>query len=263
MKKIINGLSVFLEGDSNNKSIIFVHGFPFDHTMWQPLISELSENYFCIAFDIRGLGESPAGNGQFTIESFVDDIEMIVDELKLDKPIICGLSMGGYISFRALERMPQKFSAAILCDTRSEADNNDGKLKRSAGIKRINTEGLSPFVRDFITTCFGDDFKRNKKDILEKIIAKSSDFDPVGVKGCLLAMLSRTDTTPSLGKIIIPTLLICGEQDTLTPPPTMKEMFHKIKNAEFIEITNAGHITPIENPTEVNKAIKIFLNKIK
>ena len=263
MKKIIDGLSVFLEGDSNKKSIIFVHGFPFDHTMWQSLIDELSENYFCVAYDIRGLGESPAGNGQFTIESFVDDIEMIVDELKLDRPLICGLSMGGYISLRTLERMPQKFSAAILCDTRSEADNNDGKLKRSAGIKRINTEGLSPFVRDFVTNCFGDDFKRNKKDILEKIIAKSSDFDPVGVKGCLLAMLSRIDTTPGLGKITIPTLLICGEQDTLTPPQTMKEMFHKIKNAEFIEITNAGHMAPIENPAEVNKAIKIFLNKIK
>ena len=263
MKKIIDGLSVFLEGDSNKKSIIFVHGFPFDHTMWQSLIDELSENYFCVAYDIRGLGESPAGNGQFTIESFVDDIEMIVDELKLDRPLICGLSMGGYISLRTLERMPQKFSAAILCDTRSEADNNDGKLKRAVSIKRINTEGLSPFVRDFITNCFGDDFKRNKKDILEKIIAKSSDFDPVGVKGCLLAMLSRIDTTPGLGKITIPTLLICGEQDALTPPQTMKEMFHKIKNAEFIEITNAGHMAPIENPTEVNKAIKIFLNKIK
>jgi pimeloyl-ACP methyl ester carboxylesterase len=262
MKEIIKELSVFLEGDQKSKSVLFIHGFPYDHTMWKEQIDELSKNYFCVSYDIRGLGESPAGNGQFTMESFVDDLEAIITELKLSKPVICGLSMGGYISLRALERMQDKFSAAILCDTRSEADNSEGKLKRAAGIKRISNEGLAPFAKDFIMNCFGEDFKNNKKNQLEKIIEKSSEFDPVGVKGCLLAMISRTDTTPFLGKITVPTLIICGEQDALTPPAVMKEMFHKIKNAEFVEIKNSGHMTPIENSEIVTNSIKKFLNKI-
>lgn len=262
MKKIINGISVFLEGNSNNKSIIFIHGFPYDHTMWKEQIDELSKNYFCVTYDIRGLGESPAGDGQYTMEQFVDDLEIIIDELKIDKPVICGLSMGGYITLRALERMQDKFSAAILCDTRSVADNNEGKLKRATAIKRINTEGLAPFVNDFIRNCFAEDYKKNKETELMKIIEKSSTFNPVGVKGCLLAMLSRTDTTQNLNNIKIPTLLICGEKDSLTPPSLMKEMFHKIPTAEFIEIKNAGHMTPIENPEEVNNSIKSFLIKI-
>lgn len=262
MKEVINGLSVFFEGNSSHNPIIFIHGFPYDHTMWKAQVELLKEKYFCVSYDIRGLGESPAGDGQFTMESFVDDLESIINQLKLNKPVICGLSMGGYISLRALERMRDKFSGAILCDTRSEADNNEGKLKRAAGIKRINTEGLAPFVKDFITNCFGDYFKQHKSGELNRIIEKSSAFNPVGVKGCLLAMLSRTDTTQSLSKINIPTLLICGEQDSLTPPTVMKEMFHKIPNAEFVEIKNAGHMTPIENPDEVNKAILNFLNKI-
>lgn len=262
MKKLINGLSVFFEGSSNNRAIIFIHGFPYDHTMWKAQIDELSKNYFCITYDIRGLGESPAGDGQFTMEQFVDDLEIVVNELKLDKPVICGLSMGGYITLRALERMQDKFSAAILCDTRSEADNNEGKLKRASAIRRINLEGLIPFTYDFIRNCFADEFKNNKQTELKKIIEKSSEFNPIGVKGCLLAMLSRTDTTQSLSKIKIPTLLICGEQDSLTPPSVMKEMFHKIPKAEFVEIKNAGHMTPIENPDEVNNAIKRFLSKV-
>jgi pimeloyl-ACP methyl ester carboxylesterase len=262
MKEIINGLSVFLEGSSKNKPIIFIHGFPYDHTMWKEQIVALSDKYFCVAYDIRGLGESPAGDGQYTIESFVDDLEAIINNLNLNKPVICGLSMGGYISLRALERMQDKFSAAILCDTRSEADNNEGKLKRAAGIKRINSEGLAPFAKDFITNCFGEYFKQNKSNELNKIIEKSSSFNPIGVKGCLLAMLSRTDTTQSLSKLNVPTLIICGEQDALTPPAVMKDMFHKIPNAEFVEIKNAGHMTPIENPEEVNKAIINFLNKL-
>jgi 3-oxoadipate enol-lactonase len=261
MKKIINDLSVYLSGNNESKTILFVHGFPFDHTMWQTQVDEFSKDYQCISYDIRGLGESPAGDGQFTMESFVDDLETILDELKPNKPILCGLSMGGYLSLRAVERMQETFSAAILCDTRSEADNNEGKLKRAAGIKRINKEGLAPFAKDFITNCFGDDFKQNKKEELQKIIEKSSQFNPAGVKGCLLAMLSRSDTTINLGKINIPTLLICGEQDTLTPPPVMKDMFHRINKAEFVEIPKSGHMTPIENPQMVNKAIRDFLVK--
>ena len=206
MKEIINGLSVFVEGNSKNKSIIFLHGFPYDHTMWKAQIDELSEKYFCITYDIRGLGESPVGDGQHTMEYFVDDLETIIDQLKLDKPILCGLSMGGYISLRALERFENKFSAVILCDTRSEADNNEGKLKRAGAIKRINTEGLAPFTKDFITNCFGDNYKQNNKDEFEKRIAKSSAFDPIGVKGSLLAMIGRNDTTEYLSKIKIPAL---------------------------------------------------------
>ncbi|MBI5661765.1 MAG: alpha/beta fold hydrolase [Ignavibacterium album] len=262
MREFINGLSVFLEGNNSNKPIIFLHGFPYDHTMWHAQIEILKDKYFCVSYDIRGLGESPAGDGQFTMESFVDDLEIILNELKLIKPVICGLSMGGYITLRALERMRDKFSAAILCDTRSEADSNEGKLKRAAAIKRINKEGLAPFAKDFITNCFADSFIHNKKDGLNKIIEHSSTFNPVGVKGCLLAMLSRTDTTQTLTEIKIPTLLVCGENDALTPPSVMKEMFHKIPDAEFVEIKNAGHMTPIENPDEVNKAILNFLSKL-
>ena len=261
MKKIINELSVFLSGNNQSRAIIFIHGFPYDHLMWKEQVEEFSKDYLCVSYDIRGLGSSPVGDGQFTVESFVDDLETILDELKLNRPILCGLSMGGYISLRALERMQETFSAVILCDTKSEADNNEGKLKRATGIKRINEEGLAPFAKDFITNCFGDNFKQNRKEELQKIIGKSTQFNPVGVKGCLFAMLSRTDTTTSLSSIKIPTLIICGEQDALTPPPVMRDMFHRISKADFVEIPKAGHMTPIENPQLVNKAIRDFLVK--
>ena len=262
MKEIINGLSVFLEGNSKNKPIVFIHGFPYDHTMWKAQIEKLSEKYFCVSYDIRGLGESPVGDGQFTMESFVDDLEAIIDQQKLDKPILCGLSMGGYIGLRALERFEEKFSAVVLCDTRADADGNEGKSKRAAAIKRINTEGLAPFVKDFITNCFGDGYKQTNPEELEKIIAKSSSFNLVGVKGCLLAMLGRNDTTEFLNKIKIPALVICGEFDALTPPAVMKPLAEKINGAGFVVIKNSGHMSPIENPKEVNEAITKFLARL-
>lgn len=259
MKEIINGLSVFLEGNSKNKSIIFLHGFPYDHTMWKAQIDELSEKYFCVTYDIRGLGESPVGDGQYTMESFVDDLEIIINQLKLDKPVLCGLSMGGYIGLRALERMEDIFSAVILCDTRADADGNEGKIKRAGAIKRINTEGLARFAKEFITNCYGDYYKQNHKEEFEKRIAKSSTFNSVGVKGSLLAMLGRNDTTEYLSKIKIPALVICGENDALTPISVMNAMAEKINGAKFVVIKNSGHMSPIENPKEVNEAIKNFL----
>ncbi|HEX7358151.1 MAG TPA: alpha/beta hydrolase [Ignavibacteriaceae bacterium] len=262
MKKIIDGLSVNLEGNNKNKPIIFVHGFPYDSTMWQSQIDLLKEKYFCVAYDIRGLGESPAGQGQFTMESFVDDLETIIDELKLVKPVLFGLSMGGYIALRAVEKFEDKFSAIIFCDTRADADGNEGKLKRAAAIKRINSEGLAPFTKDFVTNCFGENFKQNNKNEFENRITKSTAFNPVGVKGSLLAMMGRNDTTEYLSKIKIPALIFCGEFDALTPPSVMKPMAEKIKDSDFVLIKNSGHMSPIENPKEVNEAIIKFLEKV-
>jgi len=261
MKKIINGLSVFLSGSNESKSIVFVHGFPFDQRMWQAQVEELSKEKFCVTYDIRGLGESPVGDGQFTMEIFVDDLESIINEMKLDKPILCGLSMGGYISLRAIEKMQEKFSALILCDTKSETDDNEGKLKRAAAIKQINSGNFDGFIESFVRNCFGEKFVNENNAEYRMVVERSKKNNPVGVKGCLLAMAGRTDTTRILPKIKLPTLIICGSEDKLTPPSVMKPMTEQIPNSEFILVESAGHMTPIEYPKVISRAIKDFLKK--
>jgi pimeloyl-ACP methyl ester carboxylesterase len=259
MNTVINNLAVFTDGKINNKPIVFVHGFPFDHFMWDEQVKAFSYNYYCVRYDIRGLGNSPAGDGQFTMEAFVDDLESIVEEMKLFKPVLCGLSMGGYISLRAMERIQDKFGALVLCDTKAVADDNEGKLKRAAAIKQINSGKPDEFVETFVLNCFGENFVKEKYSEYRKVVDRSKKNDPVGVKGCLLAMLGRTDTTESLAKIKIPTLLICGSKDKLSPPELMKSMSDKIPGAKFVLVKDAGHMTPIEKPEEVNAAIKEFL----
>ena len=261
MKKIINGLSVFLSGNNESNVIVFVHGFPFDHIMWQAQVEKLSKEYLCVDYDIRGLGESTVGDGQFTMEMFVDDLEKIIDELKLSRPVLCGLSMGGYISLRAVERMQEKFSALILCDTKSSADDNEGKLKRAAAIKQINLGEFDSFIESFVLNCFGEKFVNENNSEYRKVVERSKKNNPLGVKGCLLAMAGRTDTTGNLPKIKLPTLIICGSEDKLTPPSVMKPMAEQIPNSEFVLVNNAGHMTPIEYPQVVSRAIKDFLKK--
>lgn len=263
MKKTIGGLAVLLEGSHKNRPIIFLHGFPYDHTMWSEQIAALSDDYYCMAYDIRGLGDSAVGDGQFTMESFVDDLEMMVEEFREgEKPILCAFSMGGYIALRALERMEDKFSAVILCDTASNADDNHAKLERSDVIRRINAQGLPTFSKNFIKKCYTDAYKKEHKEVVNKRIAKSMKFNSIGVKGCLFAMLTRNDMTSFLPSITIPTLVMCGEHDGITPPVKMKAMAEQINGAEFVLIKNAAHMSVVENPEECNEAIKAFLAKL-
>ena len=261
MRVTANNLKIFENGDSKSIPVLFVHGFPFDHTMWQKQVDELSTKYYCITYDIRGLGESSVGDGQYTIESFVDDISLIIDELKLEKPVLCGLSMGGYIALRTVEKMEEKFRGLILCDTKPEADSNEGKLKRAEGIKKINEAGLNVFVPDFVKNCFSDHFQTAKLNEYQKIIDRSSEFEPLGVKGCLLAMAARTDTSSYLTKIKIPVLILCGEKDNLTPITLMKEMANKISNSEFYVVPDSGHLVSIENSEFVNNKMLSFLSQ--
>lgn len=261
MQLTINGLEVYTFGNESNQPIIFVHGFPYDHTMWDKQIEFLKEDYYCVTYDIRGLGSSAVGDGQYTMESYVDDLFKIIAELELTKPALCGLSMGGYISLRAVERSQETFGSLILCDTRAEADSDEGKLIRASKIKQINEVGIEAFVDSFVPTCFAEDTIKNRSELFQSVLNRCKTNNLIGVKGALIAMLSRTDTTSYLSKINIPTIIIVGENDALTPPAVMKILHENIPNSEFVIIPEAGHMTPIEEPEAVNEAIRRFLEQ--
>ena len=261
MKTVINSMTVYTFGNKAKQPLIFVHGFPYDHTMWNNQIKRLQKDYYCVAYDIRGLGESYVGDGQYTMEAYVDDLFSIINELNLDKPILCGLSMGGYISLRAVEKSQTTFNALILCDTKADADDDKGKLVRAEKINQINVEGLEKFVNEFVPNCFADETPKKKKKMFTETLEITKQQNPLGVKGALFAMLSRTSTKIFLKKIKIPTLLLVGAFDNLTPPTVMKEMADKIKDSEFGIAPRAGHMSPLENKSFVNDIISGFLKR--
>jgi pimeloyl-ACP methyl ester carboxylesterase len=261
MGKYVNGIAVYEHGDRTKTPIIFIHGFPYNSTMWSQQIKRLKENYYCIAYDVRGLGETPSGDGQFTMEMFVDDLFSIMDSLDLDRPIIAGFSMGGYITLRAVEREPDRFRAIILCDTKAEADDDAGRIKRAGAITAIDKEGIEEFASGFVAMTFSDDAPQRISEAYNATLEQAQKESPIGVKGCLLAMAARTDTSSVLDTVQVPTLLLVGEQDTITPPEVMQTMHDKIKDSEIVTIPGAGHMTTIENPEVVTQSIEEFLSK--
>jgi len=262
MEKYVNSIAVKEYGDRQQPPIIFIHGFPFDSGMWEQQIKQFKEQYYCIAYDIRGLGMTLSGEGQFTIEMFVDDLFGVMDELQLNTAIIAGFSMGGYITLRAMEIEPDRFRGLILCDTKAEADDDAGRLKRAGAIKSIDTDGVEQFVSSFVPMTFCDDAPLRIPDIYNNTLEQAKATPPTGVKGCLLAMAARTDTTASLSNIKIPTLLLVGEDDAITPPNVMRTMHERISGSEMVTVPGAAHMAPVEQPEIVNQAIVEFLGKL-
>jgi 3-oxoadipate enol-lactonase len=263
MKTILNDIAINYEecGLPQGLPVIFIHGFPFSHEMWEPQMNIMPNHIHAIAYDVRGHGVSDVGDGQFTIEIFVDDLIALLDHLFIEKAVLCGLSMGGYIALRAFERHPNRVRGLILCDTKSEPDTNTAKIKRTDTLKEVKAAGVQTFAENFVKAIFWEKtFERNPSAIafIKKIICANSQR---GICGTLLALAARTDTTPALSSITIPTCIIVGEHDKLTPLSDAQMMHSMIEGSELHILPNAAHMSNLENVQEFNERLITFLKK--
>jgi 3-oxoadipate enol-lactonase len=264
MKTMINGTEIFYidVGDHLGPAIVLIHGFPFSHEMWNPQTEFLKNHFRVIAYDVRGHGKSEVGDGQYTLELFVDDLMALLDHLQVERVILCGLSMGGYIVLRAIERNPERYRALILCDTTSNADSNEAKLRRAASIKSIKRAGVKPFAQEFLKAFLAPQTHLKKPDVVAAVRNMINSNSPIGICGALLALAARTETTPFLPKINIPTLILVGENDKTTPPELSERMHQLVPNSEFQIVPQAAHLSNLENPKEFNSLLLNFLRRL-
>ena len=264
MDSIINGLTIWFDQHGNRSALplVLIHGFPFSHEMWRPQVEVLSETFWVVDYDLRGHGRSSPGDGQYPFEFFVDDLISLLDHLKIRKAALCGLSMGGYIALRTVERKPERVLALILADTQARADSNESKLRRAEAVRQIKTKGVKPYAQDFLKAVFTPESLRAKSKFavaIQRVIESNS---PTGICGALIALATRTDTVSSLSAIQVPTLILVGEKDTITPVSASLEMHERIAGSDFHVIEHAAHLSNIENAAEFNSLVKEFLSRV-
>lgn len=244
-------------------AIIFLHGFPFDKTMWESQLNFLKESYRLIALDIRGFGRSKDEKTPFSIGLFGDDLIQFMDALHLEKVILCGLSMGGFIALNAQERYPDRFEALILCDTQCIADTPEMKDKRYSTIEDIRINGANNFKGEFLIRVFHKDSLATKKALVEKlrnvVFANSENTIIQG----LYALADRFETCTTLDKIKIPTLIICGREDSVTPLDQSQYLHQNIKESVLKIIDQAGHVSNLEQPEKFNEHLSDFLASLR
>lgn len=245
--------------DKPEKTIIFLHGFPFNKNMWREQMQHLDEHITGIAIDIRGHGQSTRGHGFFSIDVFAKDLIQFIAHLNLNNVVLCGVSMGGYIALRTYELMGSAIKGLILSDTHSLADNNNGKQKRFDAIQALLKYGKRPFSLGFIETIFSKKTINDYPEAIETIKSAIRRNDLQNICATQLALAARTDTTAMLATITVPTLVIKGKEDKLISEIQTKVLLDHIPNVTYVEFMDSGHLPNLEEPEKFNLEINSFL----
>ena len=242
--------------------ILFVHGFPLDHSMWAGQIERLSSHCRIIAPDLPGFGGSHVVDGTITMSEYADGLSQLLDTLSIDEPIhFCGLSMGGYVGWEFWRRHNSRLKSLIQADTRAVADSQEVARARQIMAQTIVNDG-SPSVADsMIGKLFGPQAAESIPKVVKHTHKVMAETDPRGIGAAQRGMAERADFVESLGEISVPSLLVCGAADGISPPDEMRAIADAMPNAAFVEIADAGHLAPLEQPGAFNDAVMSFLTE--
>ncbi len=257
------GARLAVEDVGTGQPILLVHGFPLNHEMWSAQIDDLATDYRVIAPDLRGFGASEATPGTVSMDQFADDLVGILNALELKEPVtLAGLSMGGYVAFSFWKRHADRLGALILLDTKSAADAPDTAEGRRQSAQAVRDGDMENLISGLMGKVLAPATAVAQPAVAERVHAIMASSDPVGVSAALLGMAERQDWTSSLESIRLPTLVVVGSDDAISPPAEMQQIADAIPGAEFVEIANAGHLSPMENPKAVNAALRAFMVRV-
>jgi 3-oxoadipate enol-lactonase len=242
-------------------SLVLLHAFPHNRTMWAPQVSALVEHGRCIAPDVRGFGESTSAS-PFTIERYADDLADLLAILGVGPVVVCGLSMGGYIALAFYRRHTALVRALVLADTRATADTEETKSKRRELIGVARESGAVAVADSQITGMLGSSTRSLNPDLVESVHQSLREAPVEGIIGALEAMMARPDSTPMLASIAVPTLIVVGDEDVITPQKEARAMHSAIRGSRMEVIRGAGHLSNLERPAAFNHIMSEFIGAL-
>ncbi|NOK57825.1 MAG: alpha/beta fold hydrolase [Chloroflexi bacterium AL-W] len=252
----INGIQLAYRDEGQGTPLVLIHAFPLSHAMWEPQIADLSSNLRLIVPDLRGFGASELGEIPTSMEQYADDIGALLDSLGIARVALAGLSMGGYVAFAFLRKYRARVTALILADTRSGPDSDEGKMLREQNARMVENQGLKPLAEQMIPKLLAPNASTSLQNHVRQLIENNNDR---GIAAALRAMATRPDSMPLLATIDVPTVVVVGTKDPLTPPSEAYTMSAKIPNSRLIEIADAAHLTNMEDPTAFNEGLRFVL----
>jgi 3-oxoadipate enol-lactonase len=248
-------------GQRQTQALLLIHGFPLNRHMWDAQLEGLTDQFRVIAPDLRGAGGSDVPSGPYHVDQYADDLAALLAHLNITQAVVGGLSMGGYVAFALLRRHPQRVRGLILLDTRPDPDSPEARANRDAAMTRVQQDGAAPFAREQLHRLLAPASLENTR-LAGKALAIMAAAPVPGIVGTLYSLRDRPDSRPTLPTIKVPTLVIVGDQDQVTPPSVARDMARAIPGARLSTIRQAGHLSPMEQPRAVNRAIREFMNKL-
>lgn len=255
----IGDTQFFVRTEGQGSPLLLVHGFPLDHHMWDAVIPALATDHLVIAPDLRGFGQSTGYVEIAPMEMFADDLITILTQLEIAQPVtFCGLSMGGYIGWQMVRRHSDRLARLIQLDTRAAADSEVQARARGVNAQHVLASGMSDVPDAMLPKLLSEATRAHQPNVVATMREMILRQDPRAAAAAQRGMAQRPDVTNWLSEISLPTLAICGSEDSISPPDEMKAFAEKIPAAKFVEITAAGHMVPLENPAATSDAILTF-----
>ncbi len=254
------GIEIGYDDTGQGAPLVLLHGFPFNRSMWREQARHLSGAWRVVAPDLRGQGETALGGAPATMEEMADDVAALLDALNVGRAVLGGLSMGGYVTFEFFRRFPGRVRALVLADTRPQADTDDGRRTREENARRILQDGMAPVAESMLPKLLSAGTREREAEVVERVRAMILGANPEGAAAALRGMAVRRDQTDLLPEINVPTLIIVGGEDPVTPPPDAEAMAAKIKGSRLVLVEGAAHLSNVERPEEFNRALGDFLS---
>ena len=246
--------------DRPRGALLLLHAFPLNARMWEGQLALAETGWHVIAPQLRGfdggIGDPPAAS----VDDYAGDVIDLLDALHVKQAVVGGLSMGGYVAFAMLRHAARYVQGLILADTRSQADTPEGVAARASLLQLVQDQGPSAVADETIPKLLGETTRKTRPAVMQQVrsLAVASSADAIA--GALRALMTRPDSTPLLSTIHVPTLIVVGDEDTVTPPAASEDMHRAIAGSELVRIPQAGHLSNLEQPDLFTAALAAFLS---
>jgi len=243
--------------------VLFVHGFPFDRTVWRHQLATLSR-VRRIAPDFRGVGDSgaPPGADGYSLTRYADDLVAVLEAVGVRQAVLCGLSMGGYVIFELLRRHPERVKALILADTKPEPDSTEAKRGREELTQVAQRDGQDAVIERLLPRLLAAATQATQPEVAGQVREMAHRWSVPGLVGALRTLRDRPDSTDTLRGVRVPTLVLVGSEDEIAPPDTARAMAQLIPGAQCHVVPAAGHLAPLEQPLATSRVVADFLRAI-
>jgi pimeloyl-ACP methyl ester carboxylesterase len=245
----------YLTGGTGERTMVLLHAFPLNADQWLPQLARVPPGWRYVAPDFRGFGDNEWLPGSVSLAQHGDDVLELMNHLNVRTAVVCGLSMGGYVAFAMLRKAAERIAGLVLCDTRASADTPEAKAGRERLLALVDREGPAGVAREMVPKLLGETTRHTQPDLTEVLSALIASRSRAGVRAAVEALRDRPDATDLLPLVRCPALVLCGAEDTLTPPAECAGMASRIPGSELVVLEGAGHLSNLEAPVAFNEAL--------
>jgi 3-oxoadipate enol-lactonase len=255
----VNGVNLAVDVRGQGQAVLFIHGYPLDHTIWEHPLAHL-DGWMRIAPDLRGMGQSDAPDLGYSMATYAEDLLALLSTLGVDRVVLCGLSMGGYVAFEMLRLARDRVRGLVLMDSRAEADTPEARKARDASAAQAREGGAEAIATGLLPRMLSAQSKRENAQLTDRVYRMMAATPLAGMLGAIGAMRERPDSFPLLATLIgLPAMVVVGEDDQLTPVDRAQAMTDAVPGARLVVVPGAGHLTSLECPETTTALLADFL----